>query len=257
LKRDWGTSIAFSPIDKFKPENNYSFAELWKMKSRALGFPAFRSTCVEDYAGVSDSYWYGAYSALCSKGIPLYGKSDTSSGPALLKSPGDAVTVADWEVIKNHLNTYFGWTLNRIETAEIMKTIIDESPMDMETNCLSKFEDIAHHTPECVFANYVYDHGYMQNLIAETEGTFFFPKIRQEYGMYANDIIRAMEDITYYQPTGCSGIDKNHFFAHEVDSLCEAGLVDSTWGTNVDLDIARLDAYKAAWKYSLYTSSVQ
>jgi len=233
-----------SPDGFFSPDVSVVYAELWKFMVSGLGFAAYRAKCAEQYAGVNDVSWFADYGALCDKQIPLYGNNDLS------KEPGDAVKQKEWEVIKDHLNSYFGWTLTRADLAELITVRVkDAFDGNFVQGCISDLDDVEHHTKDCVTANYVVENGFMLPFEVDKPGKFFFPDLDQKYGLAAMWLVKPM-GFELQAPNGCSGIAADNFFAWEVDTLCNAGLIDSKWADNVELNIPRLEAYKAAWKYA-------
>lgn len=242
MEKRVGGSVVFSG-DEFRPEDQVNHAEMWKIEAQSLGFPVYRSECAEAYAELSDKTWFGSYAAVCDKQIPMYA-SDVQPSPA------NAVTFDEWGIISEHLKSYFEWTVQRIDLAEIMTTVIDNYPIPDNLGCISKFDDIADHTKNCHMANRVLEMGYMTPLEDETGGVHFYPTLPLTYGEAAMYLLTPLH-VEKNQPTGCSGVDPNNFFSYEIDSMCEAGYADATWGGNAGMNMPRLDAYKAAWKYSV------
>lgn len=238
-----GQGVSY-PEGDFRPEDGLNHAEMWKITTAGLGFPAFISECAEGFTDVSSQDWYGSYAALCDKKIPLYGDDITDL------SPGNFVLQTEWDHIQKHLKSYFEWEVTRIDAAEIMRIVVDEVSIPLDGACISKFDDIPHHTKDCFFANHALENDYMMPLVAEDEGTFFFPTLPLTYGEYAMYMTKPL-GVTVSAPTGCSGVDPENFFAYDIDSLCEAGYADQKWGDNVSWHMPRLEAYKAAWKYSI------
>ncbi len=228
------------PDGKFRPEDLINRAELSKIISETMGYVAYSAPCLGYFKDVDPNSWYSTYmGALCENGYQL-----TDGGGNA--RPADAVTTVEWQGFKDAMNSRLVGQVTRGETARVLVEIVAGGG-DSPWTCKSEYSDVADGTSLCSSVSAAGKYGIMTgykdangNLTGE-----FGPNDPLTYSQAAKGFSIALA--ANASNSGCSGAEPNTWYASYMDSLCDMGLIDGSWGAKEASNLSRREAYKLAW----------
>jgi len=234
----------------FRPDDHVNRAEVSKLISEVMGYVAYDAPCLSYFNDVNVDQWYASYmGALCENGYQM----TNAEGNA---RPGDPLTVEEWQGFKDSMNAKLVGPANRGETARLVAEVIAAGG-DPISGCTTGFSDVADQTSLCSSVSYVDKNGIMTGYkdANGVETGEFGPDDAINHAQAAKVFSLALT--VDASDSGCSGAEPAAWYSQYMNGLCDAGLIDGSWGAKASDDIARRDIYKMAWDSKIWANKKQ